>query len=524
MRSTKDFGLMAARRELRSFIVRLGIDRYEVMERIARKENSIAHLIGHLTLYLSISFIIPLLVSVHYQEDVRPWVFPLVLTACIGMGLVLRFRSSDHIRPVEAMFLVTMVWLLVMVFGAVPYVMYGMGVVDALFETMSGFTTTGSTIMTDIESWPKSLLFWRSLTQWLGGAGIILIFVTVLPMLGVGGRNLTKNELPGGLDVQRFSLRIKDEVRKFHYIYLGLSALLVLILVLTRMSLYDALTVTFSTMSTGGLSPYRDSISHFDSALVEWILIIFMFLAATNFYLHFQTLTSHKLRTYWNSTEFRTYALMIIGAIALTMVFIWDGSWSVFETDLRTAAFQIVSVTTTTGFSTADFTLWDRAAVFLIFALMIVGGCTGSTSGGIKVARFLLSWRFIQSILYKAVHPRAIFTIKLDGRPLREEATVSLIAIIICYFLTALVSTVALILMDVDPSTAMSASITTLSNAGPGLGVLGPSGSFSSLPDLAKVVLTITMWVGRLEFISVFVILTPVFWTELLRHREDRNQ
>jgi trk system potassium uptake protein TrkH len=213
---------------------------------------------------------------------------------------------------------------------------------------------------------------------------------------------------------------------------------------------------------------------------------------------------------------------MAIASIAFVTAVIWDGSLGTFEENLRAASFQVTTVMTSTGFSTVDFIYWDRAAVFLLFALMAIGGCTGSTAGGMKIARFILSWEFIRSVLYKAVHPRAMFSIKLDGRPLREEAVTSLIAILFCYALTAIVSIVALILMGIDPLVSASATITTLSNCGPGIGELGPMGSFGSLPGLAKAVLIFDMWAGRLEFVSVLVLLTPVFWTELLRYRGGR--
>jgi trk system potassium uptake protein TrkH len=510
------------RREVRYGLERVGFDRYRLLDQIARRKSTIANIFGLLSCYMSISFLLPLATAYWYGEDLRPWIYSFALTGLVGLVLIIRYKAADRIRPVEAMFLVTSAWLVVMVFGAIPYVMFGMDVLDALFETMSGFTTTGATIMTNIESWPKSLLFWRSLTHWLGGAGIIMIFVTILPMLGVGGRNLTKNEMPGGIDVQSFSLRIKDEVSKFHVIYLGLSGLCLLLLLLTGIGVYDSLTVTFSTISTGGFAPHAESIAYYDNAFVEWIVVLFMFLASTSFYLHYRAVTTRKLNTYWKSGEFRAYLVIVIASVVLMMAAIWDGSLDTFGTQFRAASFQVMSIMSSTGFTTVDFLFWDRAAIFLLFVLMVIGGMTGSTSGGVKVARFLLSGQFIRSVLYKAVHPRALFSIKLDGRPLREEAVTSLIAVIFCYFMTAIISSVALMLMGMDPLVSASAVITTLSNCGPGIGEFGPAGSFGSLPGLGKVILIFDMWAGRLEFISVLVVLTPVFWTELLRYRGGR--
>jgi trk system potassium uptake protein TrkH len=416
------------------------------------------------------------------------------------------------------LFVVATGWFVVVIIGAIPFILSGMSAVDAVFETMSGFTTTGSTIMTNIEAWPLSLLFWRSFTQWLGGAGIIMIFVTILPILGVGGRSLFKNEFPG-LNVQSFSLRIREESKRFHYIFIGLSAAQFLLLLLTGIGAYDSLVVMFSTMGTGGLSPHSESIGFYQNPLVEWNVIAFMFLAGTNFYLHYHAIASHRARVYWKSSEFRTYVLLIASVTVLIFLMVW-GNFDDLERGIRTSLFQVISVSTSTGFATTDFSLWNGGALLLLFILMVIGGCTGSTSGGLKVARFLLSRKFVSSALYKTVHPRAVFYTKMDGRPMGEEALSSLMAVVICYIATALLATVALTLLGVDPITAMSGAIATLSNAGPGLGPLGPMGSFAALPELGKLVLTFTMWAGRLEFLTVFVILTPVFWRELLRYRE----
>ena len=498
---------------------RHGISRYSILTKIARRENTIAYLLGMLFTYLAMALLLPLTVALAYGEDHRPWIYPIVLCAVVGVPLLLRFEAARLTRPTAALFVVTTSWLIVMVLGAIPYIMHGMSVIDAMFETMSGITTTGSTIMLNIESWPRSVLFWRSFTQWLGGAGIILIFITILPMIGVTGRNLAKSEF-AGLDVQNISLRIQEEAKKFHYIYLAFSAVMLLLLLITGIGFFDAFTVMFSTISTGGFSPHSESIAYYNSAVVEWIIIAFMFLAGTNFYLHFQALASRDRRTYWRSAEFRTYATIIVIASILGVALLWGTEFTAFEQGFRTSAFQVISCMTSTGFATTDFSLWNKSMVFLLLALIVIGGCSGSTAGGVKVVRFVLSREFIYSSIYKTVHPRAIFSMKLDGRQLGENVMTSMMAVVLCYFATALFCTVALVLMGIDPATAMSAAVTTLSNAGPGIGQLGPMGTFGYLPDLAKVVLTFTMWAGRLEFLTVFAVLTPLFWREVIRYRK----
>jgi len=506
--------------QLAYYFDRLNLDVTSIFNKVARKESAIPHIFGILMLYMAIALMFPYLVAMYYGEDPRPWIFPILLSLISGMLLLMRYRSPENTRPTEAMFVVATGWLALTVIGAIPFVLYGMGIVDAIFETMSGFTTTGSSIMTVIESWPKSILFWRSFIQWLGGAGVIMIFVTVLPMLGVGGRNLFKNEFPG-LDVQNFSSRIQEEARKFHYIYGLLSIIMLVLLLFTGIGIFDSFCVMFSAMSTGGFSPHSASIAYYGSANVEWIIIIFMFLSGVNFYLHFQAIVTQKLRVYWRSSEFKIYLFLVLISTAVVAFVMFEKAFhSNLEYAVRTSAFQVVNVLTATGFATADFVTWDKGIIFLLFALMVIGGCTGSTAGGIKVARFFLSREFIASALHKTVHPRSIFTVKIDGRPLSQEALSSVVAMVMCYFATALVAVVALIMLGIDPATSMSAAVATLSNAGPGIGVLGPFGSFGGLPDLAKIVLTFTMWAGRLEFIAVLVLLTPTFWHELMRYRE----
>ena len=505
--------------QLAYYFDRLNVDVSGVFNKVARKESAIPHIFGILMLYMSIALVFPYLVALYYGEDPRPWVFPFLLCLTSGLLLLMRYRSPENTRPTEAMFVVATGWLALTVMGAIPFVMYGMGVVDAIFEAMSGFTTTGSSIMIDIESWPRSILFWRSFMQWLGGAGVIMIFVTVLPMLGVGGRNLFKNEFPG-LDVQNFSARIQEEARKFHYIYGFLSLVMVVLLLFTGIGVFDSFCVMFSSMSTGGLSPHSESIAYYASSSVEWIIIIFMFLASTNFYLHFQAITTRDPNRYFKNSEFRLYLGIVLAATAIITAFLWGKEFNNIEEGVRTSMFHVVSLMSSTGFATANFVVWDQAVVFLFLALIVIGGSTGSTAGGIKVARFFLAREFIASALHKTVHPRSIFTVKIDGRPLSQEALSSVVAMVMCYLATAMIAVVALILLGIDPTTSISAAVATLSNAGPGLGEIGPYGSFGLLPDAAKIVLTFTMWAGRLEFISVLVLFTPVFWHELMRYRE----
>jgi len=497
----------------------LGVDRYWLLSKVARKERAIPHLMGTLMAYMAIALLFPMAVALFYGEDERIWLFPFMLVLIVGGALLVRYRPPEVTRPSEALFVVATSYLVAVMVGAIPFMMSGMPPVDAIFEMMSGFTTTGSTIMTDIESWSRSLLFWRSFSQWLGGAGIIMIFVSMLPMLGVGGRALIKNEFPG-LNIQNFSLRIQEESKKFHYIYIALSAVQLGLLLLTGIGIYDSLLVMFSTASSGGLSPHSGSIAYYDNVLVEWIVMIFMFLAGTNFYLHYHVFATRRIRNYWKNTEFRAYVALICLASAAVFYAIWNGDIRDIEPMARTALFQVVSVITSTGFATADFATWSGSAVLVLMLMTAIGGSTGSTAGGIKVVRFVLSWEFVYASLYKMVHPRAVFYARLDGRPLGQEALTSLMAVVVCFIGTVTLTTVALTFMGVEPITALGGAVSTISNSGGGIGALGPMGSYAGIPAAGKIVLTLAMWAGRLEFLTVFAILTPVFWRELLRYHD----
>ena len=509
----------AWRNGIRTISKKIGFNRYSLLQRVKRKGATIPHIFGLLMLYIAIAMLIPLLTSIFYEEDIRIWIYPIVLSTILGGMLVLRYRSPDLTRPTEALFAVSTGWFVIVLLGAIPFILSGMSPVDAVFEMMSGFTTTGSTIMTDIESWSRSLLFWRSFSQWLGGAGIIMIFVTILPMLGVGGRSLFKNEFPG-LNVQNFSLRIREESRKFHYIYIGFSGLQLGLLLLTGIDVYDSFLVMFSTMSSGGMSPHSTSIAFYNNPLVEWNVILFMFLTSANFYLHYHALANRRLRSYWESSEFRSYIFIIAVATLIIAAMLWGGDINDLERTVRTSLFQVVSISSSTGFATADFAVWESGAILILLIVMAIGGSTGSSAGGIKVARMILARKFVYASLYKTVHPRALFHTRFDGRPLGEDALTSLMAVIICYGMTAMFATAALTIMGVDPVTSFSGALATLSNCGPGIGAFGPTESYAFLPDLGKIVLTFTMWAGRLEFLTVLVIFLPVCWKELLRYHE----
>ncbi len=492
-----------------------------MMARFSVYENTLAYLTGIILLYLAAALVIPLIAAYIFAEDLTMFVAPLIICLIIALPLITFCSPSQTVRPVEGIFLVSGAWIIAMFAGSIPYVIAGMGFLDACFESMSGFTTTGATIMTNIESWPASLLLWRSFTQWLGGAGIIMVFVTILPMLGIGGRNLFKNEFPG-MDVHNFTFRIREAGKEFHHIYLLLSGCLVLLILLMGESLYDSLTIMFSTMSTGGFSPHSDSLAHFSPA-IQWIVILFMFLGATNFYLHYRALYQREPKAYVESTEFRTFAIVVLILTTfsfLALNFHMDGFNLLNEGEetLRHSTFHIMSAFTSTGFAVDDYTVWPVFIQMIILVIMLVGASSGSTAGGLKMSRAVVAVKYLYQGMLRQIHPRAVITMKMDGKSVSDDAVAVTIAMVLLFIATLIGATFILLATGVPVTESFSAVAACISNHGPGMGAVGPYGDYAWMNPVAKVTLIFAMWAGRLELITVFVLLTPAFWKEFQRH------
>jgi len=478
-----------------------------------RKESTLMSLFGAVLFYLAIALLLPTVVALYYGEGVEAYLYPFVITLFMAIVLLLRYRPSDTIHTSEAFFAVSVGWLIGMCVASAPFILSGYGLVDSMFEAMSGLTTTGSTILSSIEDAPKSLLFWRSLIQWLGGAGIIMVFVAVLPTLGVGGRQLFRGEFPGH-DVQSIRLRIRHTARLFFYVYLVFSAALFVILLFARVGVYDSLCIVFSTLSTGGFSPHTESIAYYGSPFVEWVVVVFMFLCGANFYTHYRGLYEHPIH-YIKSAEFRAYCIIVGSAIAAVWAAVELAESPPITYGLREAAFQVVSLMSTTGFTTANYDGWPTPVKVLLLMLMVIGGSTGSTAGAMKVARLLISLNFIRLTLYKLVHPSAIVPIKFDDKCVSEDVLSSVAAFVVAYMGLICLSTLLLLSMGLGASDALSASVATIGNVGPGFGGVGPTEYYGWLPSGAKLMLIFNMWAGRLELFTVFVLFLPAFWREL---------
>jgi trk system potassium uptake protein TrkH len=473
------------------------------------------HYLGLLIAILGVFMLLPLAWSLYYREP-EYLAFAISMGLSIGSGLLLwrlTPAGKGRLSRREAIMLVAGGWILASAFGALPYELAGtfQNYLNAYFEAMSGFTTTGATVIADIESQPHGILLWRSLTQWLGGMGIITLFVALFPILGIGAARLVEAEMPG-LQAERLTARIRDTVKAVWLLYLGFSGLEFILLCLARMPVFDALTVTFSTMPTGGFSPTNLSIGAYNSLFIEGIIILFMMVAGVNFGLYYFLLWKRKPGHLFSNPEFRLYIALLIGAsLFIALNLINSMGLSIGEA-FRHGSFQAVSIMTTTGFVTADFNAWPAFAKSALLILMVIGASAGSTGGALKVIRLLVLLKHTYRRIVLAFNPRAIIPLKIGGNVLSERVISGIIGMTILYFAILIVGFLIMSALGLEHVTALSSVAATLGNIGPGLGLVGPAANYLCIPDLGKVVLIVCMLVGRLELFTVLVLLAPSFW------------
>jgi trk system potassium uptake protein TrkH len=410
------------------------------------------------------------------------------------------------------MAIVTLGWMAAGLVGALPFYLSGTfaSFADSLFESISGFTTTGSSIVTDIEALPKGLLFWRSLIQWLGGMGIIVLSLAILPFLGVGGMQLYKAEVPSPVP-DKLKPRLTDTAMILWKVYVLISLAELLLLTAGGMSLFDALCHMFTTMPTGGFSTRNTSLAHYDSAYFDYVVLIFMLLAGINFSLHYQFLRGKPL-VFWKDPECRFFLIVVF---LLSLVVGWDLYGNVYQTindAIRYGAFQIVSVVTTTGYATADYEKWPGLSQVIIFLCMFMGASAGSTGGGIKCVRILLGFKYCYRELFALIHPRAVTSIKLGGKSVSDEIVQSVIGFLVLYAALFAVCSILLAATGVDFVTAFTAVGSCIGNIGPGFGLVGPVENYAQIPYIGKWLLIWCMLLGRLEIYTVIILLVPEFW------------
>ncbi len=432
---------------------------------------------------------------------------------CGGLSYFLTRRGRKQLTQKEALVVVVGSWFTVSAFGALPYAFSGAlpNYLDAFFETMSGFTTTGATVMTTITGQPDGILLWRSLTQWLGGMGIIMLFVALFPLLGIGASQMAEAEMSGEKG-ERLTSRIRDTAKALWLIYVGFTLLCFGTLALAGLPLLDSVNISLTTMATGGFAPVNLSIEDYQSVPVELIVNVFMVIAGINFALFYHLLIKGKPSRLLRNPEFQLY-IGLLGATAflLTLDLVFHNVYPLDDA-LRLSAFQVTSIMTTTGYSTANFDQWPNFSRAVLLMLMAVGGMAGSTAGGLKVIRSLILFKYTYRRVILAFNPNAVIPIKLGGLVLPEKTISRTVGITVAFFAVMWGGFLLMSALGLDVETALSSVVTTLSNVGPGLGGIGPYENFAWIPGLGKVVLIFLMLAGRLELFTLLIVLTPAFW------------
>lgn len=475
----------------------------------------VVYFIGCLLRFLGFLLVAPLICSLIYREpDIRAFGISAIVTLLVGQILVWssRLKEEYEITPREGFGIAAFTWLAFAVFGSLPYLVAGTftNFIDAFFETMSGFTTTGASVLVNIEAQPHGILFWRSFTHWLGGMGVIVLAIAILPKLAVGGMQLLSAEIPGPT-VERLKPRIASTAKTLWGIYVLISGAEVVFLYLAGMPLFESFGHMFGTMATGGFSTKAASIGAYNSALIEGIIVIFMFLAGTNFVLHYHIFHGNFKKILTNS-EFRFYLGVILTAIVFITFNLWKLVYPSLGASFRRAVFQAVSITTTTGYCTADFGAWPALSRWILLSLMFFGGCAGSTGGALKQMRILILLKSGYRGVLHLIHPQAVVGVRMDGKLLSEEVISGVVNLFLLYvFLFVLASTVMLIL-GLDLTTAISSVAATIGNIGPGLGLVGAAKNYAWISPVGKLVLCGCMLLGRLEIYTVLVLFAPSFW------------
>jgi trk system potassium uptake protein len=495
--------------------------------RVAVDIVATANLVGTLILYLSPSALLPAAVAIGYGERFWSYLAAGAIGAAFGFALQRLTAGAAPIGIREGYLVVALTWLSVALFGAIPYLLSGEAQlerpVDALFESMSGFTTTGATILTDVESLDSSLLLWRAMTQWLGGMGIIVLVIAVLPRLRVGGRQLLESELPGP-EMESLNARIRQTAQRLWALYVGLTAIEILLLAVLgwtgideRMNFFRAVAHAFTTLPSGGFSTEVLSIEAF-SAATQWVVAFFMLVAGTNFALTYRGLMRRDPRVFPRDDEFRLYVGLLLLAATVLTAELWAEGVLRGEAAIRGAVFQTLTIVTTTGYTTENYNSWPVLAVILLVGLMFIGGSAGSTSGSVKVIRHLMIGKILRRELRQTVHPELVSPIRFNGAPVGER-TLRAIGSFVLLYMGIFIAGAVLIAIDaartdlaLRPIDVVAVAAASIGNVGPALGVAGPYGNFAPFSDVSSLILVLLMWVGRLELLPVLVLLMRSYW------------
>lgn len=476
----------------------------------------VSHVLGLLLVINGLLMLVGLPFSLYHDDhDVGPILTASGLTVFSGLVTYWLTRQSDYtgLGRREGYLIVSLGWVFMSFFGALPFTFSGAipSYTDAFFETMSGYTTTGASVLNNIEELPHGILLWRSMTHWIGGMGIIVLSLAILPILGIGGMQLFAAEVPGPT-TDKIHPRVKETAKRLWFIYVLLTAIETVLLLIAGMSFFDAINHSMATMATGGFSTKQASIAFYDDIpAIQYIIALFMFLAGVNFSLHYFALKRRFTRI-WNSEEFKFYTGSVIVISLIHTVGLMVDQGFDLERAFRDSLFTTLTIITTTGFVTADYETWATPLLFIVFMLMFTGGSAGSTAGGIKVVRLLLISKNSLVELKRLLHPRAIIPIRLDGRAVPTPIMTNILAFFILYMLVFIFASLIMTALGLDFISAIGASIACLGNIGPGLGSVGPTANFAHIPDLGKWCLALLMLLGRLELFTVLVLFSPAYW------------
>tara|TARA_B110001452_G_scaffold259760_1_gene256506 strand:+ start:769 stop:2202 length:1434 start_codon:yes stop_codon:yes gene_type:complete len=472
--------------------------------------KAISNLFGILLMLFSLSFIVPISISLLYSDSSLN-TFLITFLLVLSVGFVFWFTSKNHKQELssnDGFIIITLFWLVLAIAGSLPFYLSGMSVVDSFFESMSGITTTGATVITNIDGLDESLLMYRQLLQWMGGMGLIVLAIAVMPILGIGGGQIYKTEIPGAMSDQKLTPRITETAKALWTIYFGLTVLCALMYWIAGMNGFDAIAHSLSTVSIGGFSTHDDSIGFFNSFGIELVCIIFMIISASSFALHYGAIFRGRALRYFYDPEFRFFISIILLVFAASSLILFFNPGS--SESQRSVLFQAVSIVSTTGFTTTDYSLWPSVIGFLLLIGAFIGGCSGSVGGGIKSWRILIMLNHAHKQLIKIIHPRAVVSVKIGSKVVDGSVAESVWGFFSIYVISFMLLLFALLATGLDFTSAFSAIGACLNNLGPGLGEV--SANYSSVTSAGKGILAFGMILGRLEIFTVLVLFMPMFW------------
>ena len=481
-----------------------------------RRTATVQRILGFLIASASLMMIPPALVSLLYKDGTANlFMLSAVILFLVGMAVFLPVRNvREELRVRDGFLVVAVCWLSLALVGALPFLLLEqpqISYVDAVFESMSGLTTTGATILTNIDSLPRGILYYRQQLQWLGGLGIVVLAVAIMPMLRIGGAQLYRAETPGPLKDSKLTPKITETAKALWLIYLGITVMCMLAYWLGGMTLFDAVGHAFSTVAIGGMSTHDAGFAHFNSPTLEIIATFFMVVAGINFAIHFTSWKRASTEPYFRDPELKVYASLLLGfCVLVTLALYLNGTYDSIAQSARYASFQVVSIMTTTGFSTTDFSIWPGFIPIMLICIAFIGGCAGSTCGGMKVIRIILLYRQAIREVQRLIHPQAVIPVKISGRKTSATVMDAVWGFFFLYVASFVMITITLNGVGVEPVTAYAAAAACLTNLGPGLGDV--SSNYASLNSTAKMILSFAMLMGRLEIFTLLVIFSPSFW------------